>query len=385
MEFYMAGGVDHTNVKITLYLAGDYMFPYKSFTTDVYLLGYSRLVSYDYQRKLVDKFIERKKSLDLYLAGLDKFGEQERRQALDLYLAGSYAESKETMDGVIPSNVLFSYENLQIKDPKGLDIYHMFGSKLFVDSGAFSMWTRGAEIDVDKYIQWINDRADYIDLYGQVDAIPGDRTGGLPTPQQVREAAQKTWDNYLYMRPKMKKPEGLLYTFHVGEPQEFLEQALEWTDENGKHIPYIALGGMVGKSTMIRKNFLDMCFRVIKKSSNPDVKVHAFGMTSKDLLRQYPITSADSTSWIMTAANGGIMTDVGTVTVSKNQTNLPNHYVHLPKNIQEEFEKEVAEFGFTLEELSQERDKRIIHNARYMKSRISAIEYKPVSKPKLLF
>ena len=71
----------------------------------------------------------------------------ERKKALELYLAGAYSESKDTMDQVMPSNVLFSYENLQINDPKGLDIYHLFGSKLFIDSGAFSMWTRGVEVD----------------------------------------------------------------------------------------------------------------------------------------------------------------------------------------------------------------------------------------------
>ena len=387
MEIYMAGKQNSQGLPINLFLAGDYMFPYngKNNSTDIYLVGYNRLLSYDYQKKLVDKFIKRKKDLELYLAGTDKFGQKERLQALELYLAGSYAESKETMEGVVPSNLLFSYENLQIKDPKGLDIYHMFGSKLFIDSGAFSMWTKGVTVDVDKYIDWINERADYIDLYGQVDAIPGERDGGMPTYEQVREAAQATWDNYLYMRPKMKKPEGLLYTFHVGEPVEFLKQALEWTDEDGNHIPYIALGGMVGKSTDVRKNFLNMCFRTIENSSNPNVKVHAFGMTSRDLLAQYPITSADSTSWIMTAATGGIMTDVGTVTVSANQVNSPTHYSHLSPNARELFERRIGEFGFTLDELANDRNKRIIHNARFMKDRISKIQYRKGIRKKSLF
>lgn len=385
-DIYLAGGKEGSfNLKIGLFFAGDYMFPYNDSTTDIYLLGYNRLLSYDYQKKLVDKIIERKKALELFLGGLDKFGDKERRQALDLYLAGAYAETKETCDQVFPANALFSYENLQIKDPKGLDIYHMFGAKLFIDSGAFSMWTKGVTVDVDAYIDWINERAEYIDLYGQVDSIPGNRSGGVVTAKEVREAAQKTWDNYLYMRPKMKKPEGLLYTFHVGEPVEFLKQALEWKDPEGKHIPYIALGGMVGKSSDIRRDFLDTCFRVIKESSNPDVKVHAFGMTSKDILTEYPITSADSTSWIMTAANGGIMTDYGTVVVSENQVALPNHYSHLPDGIREKFEAEVTEFGFSLEELGKERNKRIIHNSRYMRDRIGKLVYKPKKKSKPLF
>lgn len=382
-DLYLAG-MGNMNGKLNIYFAGDYMFPYEGSTTDVYLLGYHRLVSYDYQKKLVDKFIERKKQLDLYLAGTDKFGEVERRKALDLYLAGSYAESKETLEQIIPSNVLFSYESLQIKEPKGLDIYHMFGAKLFIDSGAYSMWTRGAQIDVDAYIDWLNERSDYIDLCGQVDAIPGTKTGGA-SYKEVQEAAQKTWNNYLYMRGKLKNPDSLLYTFHVGEPKSFLENALEWTDENGKYIPYIALGGMVGKSYKERENFLTMCFNIIKNSSNPNVKVHAFGMTSKDLLAQFPITSADSTSWIMTAANGGIMTDVGTVIVSENQINLPNHYSHLSPELLQDFEQKVKEFGFTLQELGTDRNKRIIHNARFMKDRISKITYTKTIKRNSLF
>ncbi len=381
MNIFLAG-MGNMNGKLNVYLAGDYLFPYEGSTTDVYLMGYYRLLSYDYQKKLVDKIIERKEKLRLFLAGADKFGDEERKKALDLYLAGMYWENKETLEQVVPSNALFSYENLQIREPKGLDIYHMFGAKLFIDSGAYSMWTRGVSIDVDAYIKWLNDRADYLDLFGQVDAIPGTKEGGA-TYQEVKEAAQKTWDNYLYMRARLKKPEGLLYTFHVGEPKEFLAQALEWTDENGNHIPYIALGGMVGKTAQVRRNFLQMCYSIIEKSSNPNVKVHAFGMTSRDLLTEFPITSADSTSWIMVAANGGIMTDLGTVAISANRVNEMNHYSHLPKDALQQFEKQVGEFGFTLDEMSTDRNKRIIHNARYMKDRISKIQYKPSGKKRL--
>ena len=279
-------------------------------------------------------------------------------------------------------NMLFSYFDKTAID-KYKDMVSSHG-KLFIDSGAFSAWTQGKVINVDEYIKWINDRADYIDLYGQIDVIPGDRNSGkLPSLEEVREAAQKTWENYLYMRPKMKKPEGLLYTFHVGEPIEFLKQALEWKDENGNHIPYIALGGMVGKPANTRDAFLRSCFDAISKSSNPKVKVHAFGMTDINLLMKYPITSADSTSWIMTGATGSIMSDAGVVAVSSQQVNLPTHYSHLPKEALKPFEDSIAEYGFTLDELAESRDKRIMHNARYMKKKFDNIEYNPSTQRKL--
>ena len=187
------------------------------------------------------------------------------------------------------------------------------------------------------------------------------------------------------MRPKMKKPEGLLYTFHVGEPFEYLKQALEWTDENGKHIPYIALGGMVGKTTSIRENFLDTCFDIIKHSSNPTVKVHAFGMTNFNLLSQYPITSADSSSYIMTAINGGVMTERGVIEVSEQKNSNKNHFSHLEDIHIDTFNSLLKNYKVTLEELSKSCNKRIITNARYMQEKANNLVYKPKMKCFKLF
>ena len=63
--------------------------------------------------------------------------------------------------------------------------------------------------------------------------------------KDFEESARKTWENFLYMYPKMKYPERMLYTYHTGEPLKYLRQALEWKDENGKQLEYIALGGVV--------------------------------------------------------------------------------------------------------------------------------------------
>lgn len=345
----------------------------------IYILGYNRLLSYGYQKKLVDSII----AMDLLINGLQGVDEERGNQWMDLYLVGPEKEIiMKTVTEDIKSNMLFNY----IDGKKATDKYkdQIKPKKLFIDSGAFSAWTKGKAIDVDEYIAWINERADFIDLYGQIDVIPGDRVKGH-TPEQVKEAAQATWENYLYMRPKMKKPEGLLYTFHVGEPYDYLQQALDWRDENGQAIPYIALGGMVGKPMPVKKAFLNSCYSIIKKSSNPNIKVHAFGMTSFSLLAEYPITSADSTSWIMTGANGNIMTDIGIIAVSDQMAKLPQHYSHLPKHLQESFEASLSEFGFTLDELRHSRDNRIMFNARYMNKKASNIKYNPGPKKVSLF
>lgn len=360
-----------------LFYAGEYLFPNR---LDVYYMEYNRLLSYGYQRKLVDEVIK----VDLFLAGSEKSGNERRDRWMDLFLVGPEKEQimGDVTNGNNRSNILFNY----LDGKRATDRYKeaIKPKKLFIDSGAFSAWTKGKQIDVNEYIAWINERAEYIDLFGQIDVIPGDIIKGS-TPEQVVEAAEKTWENYMYMRARVTKPESLLYTFHVGEPYSYLAKALEWRDEKGNLIPYIALGGMVGKPMPVKRMFLDTCFSIIKKSSNPNVKVHAFGMTSFDLLQAYPITSADSTSWIMTGANGNIMTDTGIIAVSDQMAKLPEHYSHLPKHLQTQFEASLDEFGFTLDELRHSRDNRIMFNARYMNKKASQVCFKPGPKKHTLF
>ena len=96
------------------------------------------------------------------------------------------------------------------------------------------------------------------------------------------------------------------------------------TKFDGKHIPYIGVSPANDRSTKEKNEWFEIVFRMIGQSSNPNVKTHAFGMTSLPVLERYPFTSADSTSWIMTGANGGIMTPNGTVVISEKQKDNHN-------------------------------------------------------------
>lgn len=374
MELYLAGSqqsferVEREDDLMNLYLAGEYVFTGER-KLDIGIIR-NRLLSFDYQKKFVDTMIDWKNNMESYLAGADKFGKEEVKQYMKLYLAGM----EESCVDKIDCNALFSYvDQGKIQFDKLKDFIKP--GKLFIDSGAFSAWTKGAKVNVKEYISWLNERTDDINLCGQVDVIPGDRVFGA-TPKQVREAAEATWDNYLFMRKRLKNPKALLYTYHVGEPIEFLKRALDWTDESGEHIPYIALGGMVGKPAKIRDVFLEKCFRTIRESNNPNIKVHAFGMTDFELLEKYPIYSADSTSWIMVGAMGNVMSDYGNIAVSNNQIHDKNHYSHLPKKAIEDFNKTIQEFGFTLDELAEHRDNRILFNALYMQKKIRELNAK---------
>uniref|UniRef100_A0A6M3XMY0 Uncharacterized protein n=1 Tax=viral metagenome TaxID=1070528 RepID=A0A6M3XMY0_9ZZZZ len=154
---------------------------------------------------------------------------------------------------------------------------------LFLDSGAFSAFSKGAKISLEEYVNFIKGHQEYLEVYANLDVL------GDP---------QATLDN----QDKMEQ-EGLfpLPCFHYGEPIEFLEHYLKYN--------YIALGGMVPIATNDLLLWLDQIFAkyICDDSGMPKVKVHGFGMTSLKLMKRYPWYSVDSTSWVVTSRVGQIM------------------------------------------------------------------------------
>ena len=74
------------------------------------------------------------------------------------------------------------------------------------------------------------------------------------------------------------------------------------------------------------------------------------------------MTSADSTSWLMAAANGWIIINGKTVAVS-NQRALQDVALHNKSAaLKEEVEKKVKELGFDLKELQEDAVKRQLFN-----------------------
>ncbi len=258
--------------------------------------------------------------------------------------------------------------------------------KLFIDSGSFSAWTKGKQIDVEEYIDFINKNSGYITVAAAVDKIPGEaRTSNVASEKDVADAAEATWKNFLYMRSKVNNKSKLLYTFHVGEPWKFLEQALAYEDEFGK-IDYLAFGGLVGKNKDIQKAFIEKGFDIIKNSPNPNIKVHGFGLTRLGYLEQYPFTSADSTAWLMTAINGFIFSKWGTLKVSDRSIYREDHVNNKLEAGQEEIKKYIESKGFNLDDLMKVNTKRQEWNYKYLSEWADNYKFTPnIGKNKKLF
>lgn len=239
-------------------------------------------------------------------------------------------------------------------------------SKLFIDSGAFSAHTKGKHVDVDEYINFMNEIDDYVHIFAQVDKIPG--VFGQPkTPQQLLDAPRESWENYLYMKDKVKSVDKLIPVFHQGEDFKWLVNMLEYTHEDGHHIPYIGISPANDVSVTSKTKWLLEVFRIIKKSSNPDVKTHAFGMTSLGLLEQFPFTSADSTSWILTATNGNILTKHGSVRVSNRCVGQAGHILNQAPTVIQSLEHYLSKYGANLQDIMEKPEARELYHIEYLK------------------
>jgi hypothetical protein len=158
---------------------------------------------------------------------------------------------------------------------------------LFLDSGAYSAWSQGIEIEIDDYISFIKEHKKHISVYANLDVI------GDP---------EATLNNQKIMEKAGLKP---LPCFHYGEDIKYLKYYL-------KNYQYIAFGGMVGTHKVNLDKWLNEMFGkyICDKEGYPKIKVHGFGLTSLSLTMKYPWYSVDSTSWVMTGRMGGVLIPV---------------------------------------------------------------------------
>lgn len=299
--------------------------------------------------------------------------------AFNLYLAGTYSKMVDEKLQEMGVNRLAS----QLNDRSLLErwityIKEVEHRKLFIDSGAFSAHTKGRELDVDEYIEYLNARQGCFEVIAQVDKIPGE-FGKKKTREQLLEAPELSWENYLYMRDKVIDYNNLTPIFHQGEDFKHLHRMLETTFD-GEHIPYIGISPANDVSTKEKAKWFETVFRIIRDSSNPNVKTHAFGMTSLDLLEKYPFYSADSTSWLMTSANGSIMTSWGLMLMSDVQVNNSKHFNHMSPEMQAKVAEEVAKWGYDIEEAKTNYKVRGLINASYLKNWADNYQFKGTSR-----
>lgn len=219
-----------------------------------------------------------------------------------VYLAGMVQTGFVWRGNSQSENVLIS-EPARSTYPWDLESYHYVGNNkmapeyfrhhkksIFLDSGAFSMFTQGISIPLEQYAEYIKKNQDWIHVASNLDVIG-------------RNKEAETWENQKALE---KMGVNVCPVHHARDDdkwlQKYIAEGYEW----------IFLGGMVPESTSYLYQWLDRIWEryLVNKDGTAKVKIHGFGMTTMELMRRYPWFSVDSTSWVILGRYGFIYVDL---------------------------------------------------------------------------
>ena len=182
--------------------------------------------------------------------------------------------------------------------------------RVFVDSGAFTHWCEGKEVDQayhDAYIAYAKkllSRAIFPDriVFASLDVIPGTLKGPYPTEREFRDAATRGWAKY-----QREKSAGLktIPTFHQGDPWEFLDRMVDDADYIGLSPRKVDTTRQRRWSGSIRSSSRIKAMGRLPHEGNMHkaIKTHGLGVASPVLMETYPWYSVDSRRWLQ-AGNG---------------------------------------------------------------------------------
>lgn len=155
---------------------------------------------------------------------------------------------------------------------------------IFLDSGAFSAFTLGIDIDINNYIAYLKKYQNKLTVYATLDVI-GCEKGSA--------------ENQDYMIDQGVSP---LPIFHSTQSKKDSSENFTIFEEQCDRYDYIGLGGGAGTTASFEETcrFFDRCFKIIGRhwKNGKKIKIHGLGVTSQKMLERYPFYSVDSTSWL---------------------------------------------------------------------------------------
>ena len=170
-----------------------------------------------------------------------------------------------------------------------------------MDSGAFSAWTQGMEIDIDNYADFALENLNYISYVVNLDVIPS-KWGKRPSKEEADQAARQGWENYKYMVKKGIPEDRIIHVFHQDEEFSWLNKFVK------EGLKYIGISPANDRNVKEKILWLDQCMNHITDSEGmPLNKWHGFAVTSLRIMMRYPWYSVDSSSWAAISRMGAII------------------------------------------------------------------------------
>lgn len=274
-----------------------------------------------------------------------------------LYNAAVYTSNFHIDGGRVFDRLSDEEKRMRLSHRSTLESYHYLrkgqaakrirkdGVKVFVDSGAFTAWSLGEEIDLHEYIDWCLANEDIILMASVLDKLVND-------VRDIPEAVKITFQNLQVMEKRGVK--NVLPAYHFLEPEEVLEYY-------ASNYPYIAIGGLVGKSTKQLLVWLDRIWGLylVNSDGTPKTKVHGFGITALPAMERYPWASIDSSTWVQWSASGMLLMPdkySGQINVSNKSSFRKVKDQHLTTYRPQEqalVEEEIRRWGGDIERLSE--------------------------------
>lgn len=177
---------------------------------------------------------------------------------------------------------------------KAIDELEYKPAELTLDSGAFTAWNAGKQVDIDEYKTWAlqvsTTRSDVRCV--NLDVIPGE-VGRSSTKSERIAGMQKSIENADYLRSAGLN---IMEVFHQDEPFEFLDLLLDRLPSKDSVLCISPRNDVSTKSKLEWHNqVLAHLLRRCGKENLP--RMHGLAVTSKTLMNAFPYFSVDSSSY----------------------------------------------------------------------------------------
>lgn len=273
--------------------------------------------------------------------------------------------------------VSFAYPGVA-KDFLGIQQELAVPSTVLVDSGAFTAWSKGTEVDRDGLAGMFDTFCSSPGITAyliNLDRIPG-RKGVDPTLAEVDAAMLESEENYRWLSARF--PGRVLPVYHQGEPVDYLRQLAGEAE-------YICLSPRNDLHEKLRVAWSqEMHARI------PGKWTHGLATTGFTMLQTVPWYSVDSATWVMIAAYGGILVPRGrnmrVLSFSEKSGNIKEfdgHFRNLAPGEREVVVALLEAGGFTVESLERDALMRGVWNIYALRLWLSAVEVSHVHQPGL--
>lgn len=251
-------------------------------------------------------------------------------------------------------------------------------TKMLLDSGAFTAWSKGARVELDHLIATYHTVMDLADRDKvkiwliNLDVIPGS-PGVTAGAAEVAEAIAQSDRNFEILVKEFGNC--VLPVYHQGEDEQRLQQVASMSE-------YICVSPRNDLPEWSRVQWAEEVHRKLPSG----IRTHGLATTGDQMMSRVPWWSVDSSSWLYVGAMGSIRFWNGSkwtaISISKESSDKyaeGKHYDNAATYIKEIVDAKAAKHNVTIQRLRDDMTTRYLFNALEIVEWLTQFEFK---KPK---